>query len=108
MKSTIFSLALAAALAFAACDKKQPEPAENQCIDAKIEAFKSEPGAYQVVKITSPARTLYWFVDSYADGGEEILDIECNVVCITDLEGFTDIPCDDTIFNGTHEVIWQK
>ena len=107
MKLLIFLLTTTAVLALAGCDKC-PETVENACIDQKIEAFKTEPGAYRVVKITSPARTLYWFVDSYADAGEEIVDIACNVVCITDLEGITDIPCDDTIFDGQQEVIWQK
>lgn len=102
-------IGVALALVASACDKTR-QPAQSECIKQKIEAFRAEPDAARIIRITGPDRVLYWFEDSLADGVEEVVDVECNVVCITDIEGISDpVPlCDGSIFDGQQEVVWQK
>src|SRR5687767_2302096 len=60
-------------------DKIQCDELQN-----KIEEFMQEPSAESIVKIFKPGETLYWFVDSNIDAGEEVLNEECELVCIAD------------------------
>ncbi len=99
------------ALLLASCKHPEQEPTTNPsaCLEAKIEAFKQDPSAQSIVKITRPNDTLYWFVDSLADGYEEVLDENCELVCVADCECTGNIVfCDDTHLNFPQEIIWEK
>jgi hypothetical protein len=80
----------------------------SDCLNDKIEAFKSDPNAIEIVKITTSDRTLYWFRDNIADAGEPLYEADCSVFCVTDLFGITDIPCNNDIYEVQQEKIWQK
>ncbi|MBC7773983.1 MAG: hypothetical protein H7246_00990 [Phycisphaerae bacterium] len=108
MKYLVQTLFLFFALLLAFC--KHPEQANpSNCLADKIEAFKQVPWAQSIVKISRPNDTLYWFVDSIADGGEEVLDENCELVCVADCECIGNIEfCDETHFNFPMEIIWEK
>lgn len=99
---TIFLLATAC--------KKKTETVYSNCLEEKMEAFKNEESTQRIVKITKPDGNLYWFVDGYIDTGEEIVNEDCEVVCITDCECDESviISCDGTIFDFPQETIWER
>ena len=99
------------ALVLSACNKKDPDPSTPEnCIQDKIEAFKLEADAESIIKILRPSGTLYWFVDSLGDGVEDVLDEQCNVVCITDCECLPGAIafCDGTHLDFPQETIWER
>ncbi len=106
---TIVSIAIFT-LCLNAC-KKQEITNEGlpPCLQAKIEAFKQESGAESIIKILKPGGPLYWFVDSYGDGVEDVVDENCTLICIADCECVgTFVQCDDTQLNFPLETIWKK
>jgi hypothetical protein len=98
-----FSLLL---LSFFAC--KQTDPPEPTCIDAKLEEFKESPFSAKIIKIDKPGGALYWLVDSVFDAGEEILNEQCEVVCVVDCECTGVVFCDAAIWDFPQETIWEK
>jgi len=112
MKNLILLFVASFALLLSACCKhpEASDPTPSECITAKIEAFKQTPDAQSIIKINRPYGTLYWFVDFSADGGEAVLDENCELVCTTDCE------CDGSLIklcDGSHldfplEIIWEK
>jgi hypothetical protein len=98
------------ALGLGACKKQEAPPVElSDCLQDKFEAFKLETGAESIIKILRPNGTLYWLVDSYADGVEEVIDEQCQLVCIADCEcGGNIVFCDDTHLNFPMETLWHQ
>jgi hypothetical protein len=88
--------------------KHEPQSSIPSCLDDTIEAFKTDRTANKIIKITTPDRTLYWFVDYIADGSEPIYDSDCNIFCVTDLNGILNIPCSSDVFKWEQEEIWHK
>ena len=79
-------------------------------LDNKIDEFKQEPLAESIVKIFKPGETLYWFIDSINDSGEEVWNEDCEVVCIADCYcGPGSIPfCDETYLDFPREIFWER
>lgn len=99
-------------LCFCFC-KKQETPQQEEisdCLEIKFEEFKQDPWSESIIKINRPDGPLYWLVDKFADGVEEIVDQDCNVVCIADCEcvGGTIVFCDQTHFDFPQETIWEQ
>lgn len=40
-----------------------------------------------IIRIDRPDHPLYWFVNIHVDAGEEVINNQCEIFCITDLEG---------------------
>lgn len=79
-----------------------------ECIHERIEEFKKETDAQMIIRIDRPEGTLYWFINFHVDTGEEVLSEDCEVFCITDLEGITHIPCNGSIFSFPTTIVWEK
>jgi len=92
------------------CKKLEAQSGElSDCLQAKFEAFKQTPSAHSIVKISRPDGPLYWFLDTTADGGESVLDQNCELVCVEDCKCIGNIVfCDDSHLNFPKETIWQK
>lgn len=111
MKHFLHTLLVLLLFQMTACERKDcrcdPPP---PCIEAKIESFKLQPHAQAIIKITRPNDTLYWFVDSIVDAGEEVLDENCDQVCVADCEcdGGTIVFCDESHFGFPMETIWEQ
>ena len=89
--------------------KEKTETVYSDCLEEKIVAFKNEQYTQRIVKITRPDGNLYWFVDGFVDAGEEMVNEDCEVVCITDCECDGNIVyCDSTHFNFPQETIWER
>lgn len=81
----------------------------SPCLDEKISEFIDDQNAEKIVRIDRPGDTLYWFVSLTVDAGEVMWNIQCEAVCITDLEGISTTPwCDETHTNFPKTVIWEK
>lgn len=79
------------------------------CLDEKIKDFKKEYSAESIVRIDKPGEALYWFIDIYGDGFEEIFNEKCELVCVTDCECVgTFVQCDETQFDYPMVTIWEK
>jgi hypothetical protein len=111
MKNLILLFAASFALLLSACCKhpEASDPTPPECITTKIEAFKQKPWAQSIIKVTRPNDTLYWFVDSIADGGEEVLNEQCELICTADCEcDGTIVFCDGSHLDFPQEIIWEK
>ena len=107
-KTTLIAFAILALSACKHTDQENPSPLST-CLEDKIEAFKLEPFAQSIIKITRPNDTLYWFVDSIADGGEDVVNEDCELICVEDCECVGNIVfCNETHMNHPKEVIWEK
>ena len=81
----------------------------SPCLDERIAEFIDSQSAERIVRIDRPGDTLYWFVNLTADAGEIMLNVQCEAVCITDLEGVSSLPfCDESHYNFPRVVIWEK
>ena len=81
----------------------------SPCLDERIAEFIDSQSAERIVRIDRPGDTLYWFVNLTADAGEFMFNVQCEAVCITDLEGVSSLPyCDDSHYNFPKVVIWEK
>jgi len=111
MKKTSILFSAAFALILSACCKhpEEPTPKPSECISAKIEAFKQQALSQSIIKITTPNDTLYWFVDSLADGGEMVLNESCELVCTADCECVGNfVFCDGSHLDFPMETIWEQ
>lgn len=110
MKHFIFFALLFVSFSFSNCKKcDQPQQGIPACIQAKIDAFKQLSYAESVIKISNPDGDLYWFVNEYADGGEEVLNEDCELVCTADCECAGSIVlCDGTQLDFPQVTIWHK
>lgn len=111
MKHSLSILITLSILCIGACKKQDcSEEQVSDCLQTKFEEFKQISYAHSIIKITRPDGTLYWFVDSFADGGEDVLNEDCEVVCIADCEcdGSTIVFCDETHLSFPRETIWKK
>lgn len=82
-----------------------------ECVQEKIEAFKKAPESARILKILKPNDPLIWMVDSLIDTGENVWNLNCELVCIADCEcGSWTQPmlCDSSFLDFPKEVIWQK
>ncbi len=108
--SIIVSIAIFS-ISLCGCNKRQESPNETlpPCLQDKIEAFKQWPYAKSIIKILRPDGPLFWFVDRFYDGGEEVLDENCQFVCLADCECVGNIvQCDGSHLNFPLETIWKK
>lgn len=105
MKSLLLLLIMG--ILYGGCTKSSSDPV-TPCIQEKIDAFKSDQGAQEIIKIVKPGDPLYWFVDEIADGVEEVFNEDCSFVCITDCYCITEHGCDASIFNFPREILWEK
>ncbi len=94
-------------LCFFSCHKS--EEVYSDCLEDKIEEFKQRPWAGSIVKIYKPGEALFWFIDSIADAGEDVLNEACEVVCITDCycTGVY-VYCDASHLDYPMKTIWEK
>jgi hypothetical protein len=90
--------------------KDKTETVYSDCLEEKIEAFKNEESTQRIVKITRPDGNLYWFVGGAIDAGYEMMNEDCELVCITDCEcdGNVIIICDSTHLDFPQETIWER
>jgi hypothetical protein len=105
-KVTFFALLC---VAFSSCKEHFSATITPNCVEDKIESFKKLPYAMSIVSGISHGEKIFWFKDKYIDGGEDIINEKCEIICITDCE------CEP---NPTHrcpdfdkvkwETIWQK
>lgn len=93
-------------LSATAC-KKQEE--FSGCLQEKFEEFKELSYAHSIVEIKRPDGPLYWFVDAHVDGGESVLNQDCELVCTADCECDGNVVfCDKTHTDFPQKVIWKK
>jgi len=78
------------------------------CLEDKFEEFKQDPWAESIVKINKPGEPLYWFIDTVADGVEEVLNEECELICIADCDCTGLGLCDASHLDYPRETIWEK
>jgi hypothetical protein len=107
-KNTLFTCITIILMATACKDKT--ETVYSDCLEEKIEAFKNEESTQRIVKITRPDGNLYWFVGGAIDAGYEMVNEDCELVCITDCEcdGNVIIICDSTHLDFPQETIWER
>lgn len=89
--------------------KKDKEEEISDCMKDKIEEFKQTQYAESIIQINAPQGTLYWFVEVTVDGGEDVMNNDCEVVCQADCFcGPGANVCSDALFNNPMETIWEK
>jgi len=114
MKHTLPFLLFILSLCLSFCKKQDctPVPKETStCLQAKLDEFKQTLGAEAIVKILRPQGPLYWLVNFSIDSGENVLDENCEVVCITDCECIINSPlydCTGAELDFPRETIWHK
>ena len=96
------------AMLFSSCDKSEHASPFTACIQERIDDFKLDLSAHSIIRINTPKDTLFWFVNTYVDSGEVIVNDDCTFICITDLEGISNNYCENAIFDFPREVIWEK
>ncbi len=108
MKKTTFFVLLF--VAFSSCKEQFCINDASDCVQEKIEEFEKLPRATGIFTIISNGERVYWFQDEYIDGGEDIINEKCEVVCVTDCEcAFTKPFTNCPDFDQTKwEIIWKK
>lgn len=113
MKLLKLTLALALIHGLCFCKKTVEQPPKEElsaCLSEKFEAFKQKNWAESIIRINRPAGVLYILHDAPFDGGEDVLNADCELVCLTDCEcdGSIIVLCDETHLNFPWETIWHK
>jgi hypothetical protein len=96
-------------VAFSSCKEQFCISDAPDCVQEKIEAHKKLPYATTILTIVSKGERVYWFQDEYIDGGEDIINDKCEVVCIVDCECLIDISknCPSADIKDW-EIVWKK
>ncbi len=112
MKIHLFLFALLISFSQSSCflsNCGETEP-PTTCIDDKIEAFKTEPGADSIYEYDTPDGKQYLFQHACVDCGDYVYDTDCNVVCVTNFEGYDPgtVTCSQSFFDSPRTEIWKK
>ncbi len=108
MKKITLLTCIAIILVTTAC-KEKTETVYSDCVEEKITAFKNLQGTQRILKVTRPDGNLYWFVGGAIDAGDEMVNEDCELVCISNCDcDESVILCDSTHFDFPQETIWER
>ncbi|HEX5111503.1 MAG TPA: hypothetical protein VFV79_01540 [Saprospiraceae bacterium] len=109
MKQLFFTLSIFLVF-FAACSKDHDSFEISDCMNQKIEDFKSQPIAFAVLRINTPLRKLYWFrlEGIPIDVGEDVFTSDCEWYCNFDCYCDPSAYCNENILNFPKDTIWKK
>ncbi|MBI5917032.1 MAG: hypothetical protein HY842_16800 [Bacteroidetes bacterium] len=104
-------LATLTATLLAACCDDTSNVGNPVCIDDTIETFKTDSQSIAVLKTDLNGQFLFWFQTEapWADGTDDVLNEECEVVCL--IGGFRIDPCDCMGVNFcelTFDTLWHR
>jgi hypothetical protein len=92
-----------------ACKHQPLESSFSACLEERLETFKQDQFATQIIRIDHPDGPLYWLVKGgIADEGEPIINANCVEVCVVDCECVGVTFCDESIMTAPKTVIWEQ
>lgn len=109
MKQLIYLLSIFLAV-FLACSKDHDPFVISDCMTQKIEDFKSDTNALEVIQINAPDRKLFWFRLAHipVDVGEDIFDNDCDFYCNFGCFCLPSFQCDEALLNYPRTTLWMK
>ena len=110
MKLLIYPFLLSLVI-LVACDKDHDPEGISDCMNQKIEDFKtSEPFAQAVVQINAPSGKLFWFQldPNPPDAGEDVFDNDCIRYCNFNCFCDESVWCDADLLSYPMDIVWQR